>query len=273
MRNPAESSETYSTPPRSARECKYWWFDQWDRLVNGALSLAGSPHISVGAGEIAIDPHIHTLFSHCSISRPEGVLVRASKIGLGGVAIMDHHTVKGALDTLRCADHLKRRGELPEDFVVIPGVELNSSVGHIGALFVREDLPEGLTPEETVRVIHEAGGLAVAPHPYHSTGIREAVFDAPFDAVEVECGSVFASTLVKRNAELASDPRLASITKLGSSDSHYLRGIGHCYTVLTVSEQTLDAARQAIVEGRSAARSSEPCRRMRRMLGWIPKLR
>ena len=263
----------YCPVPREARECKHWWFDGWDWLANQALRLCGSPRIQALDGETAVDPHVHTLFSHCSISQPERILLRAAAVGLGAVGIMDHHHVRGALEAMRCSDDLKRRGLLAESCLVIPGVELNSDMGHVGALFVEQDLPEGLSPAETVRAIHEAGGVAVAVHPYHSTGIGDAVFDAPFDAVEVECGSVFDAGLVRLNSELASDTRLAHVTKIGSSDAHYRNALASCYSVLSVDEPTLEAAKQAILTGRSVARSSEPLRRMRRLLGSIPKLR
>lgn len=265
--------EHYSRPARDSRECKYWWFDAWDWLVNSVLRTAGTPTIMAAPGEVAIDPHLHTLFSHCSISQPQRVILKAAKLGLGGIGIMDHHVVKGALDAMRCAEDLKRRGLLAEEFLVIPGVELNSNIGHVGALFVTEDLPEKLDPVETVRIIHEAGGLAVAVHPYHSTGIGDAVFDAPFDAVEVECGAVFEARMVARNNALASDPRLAGVAKLGSSDGHYTNAIAGCYTVLTVETPTLESVKQAMAEGRSEARTSAPSRRIRRMLGGVRKLR
>lgn len=263
----------YSPPDRCARECKYAWFDAWDWIVNHAVSLVGSPKIELGPGEIAMDSHVHTLFSHCSISQPETLIRRAVKLGLGAICIMDHNDIRGALDAMQCADDLKRRGIIPESFILIPGTEINSTVGHIGALFVTEKLPMSLTPRETVRAIHDAGGLAVAVHPYHSTGICDAVFEAPFDAVEVECASVFGADLVSKNAALATDPRLANVTKIGSSDAHYVRAIGTCYTVLKVDEPTPDGVRQAILTGRATPKSSAPCRRLRKLLGGIPKLK
>ncbi len=266
-------NELYRLPDRSARECEYWWFDAWDWLANRAIQLAGSPEVEVSPGEVAIDPHVHTLFSHCSILRPDRVISRAIALGLSGVAVMDHHTTRGALDTMRCAQDLKHRRLIPEDFLVIPGAELNSTLGHIGALFVEEDLPENLSPEETVRVIHEAGGLAVAVHPYHLTGICDAVFDAPFDAVETECGSVFDTGLAEQNANLVSDPRLAGAAKLGSSDAHYLYAIGTCYSALTLETPTLEAARRAITSKHCVAKSSAPCRRFRKLLGRVKKLK
>jgi predicted metal-dependent phosphoesterase TrpH len=266
-------SEPYRPAPRQDRECRYWWFDGWDWLVNQALSACGQPRVPVRPGQLAVDPHIHTLYSHCSISQPERIIRRAAAVGMGAIGVMDHHRVKGALETVRCADELKRRGTLGEEFLVIPGVELNSSVGHVGALFVEEDLPEGLLPPDTVEAIHEAGGVAVAVHPYHSTGIGDAVFDAPFDAVEVECGSVFDRELVRRNRDLATDERLANVAKIGASDAHYRNAIASCYTVLTPDVPTLEGAKEAILERCSVAVSSEPLRRVRRLLGMVPKLR
>lgn len=236
--------------------------------------MSGRPAISTAPGEIAIDPHMHTLFSHCSISQPERLIREAARMGLGAVGIMDHNDIRGAMDAMHCADYLKSNGEIPEDFLVIPGVEVNSTVGHVGALFVEENLPISLEPTEIVRAIHDAGGLAVAVHPYHSTGIRDAVFDAPFDAVEIECGSVFGARLIHENRELASDSRLTQAAKLGSSDAHYIRAMASCYTVVRgVEKPTLDSLKQAILAGSCGSVASAPYERIAGLLGSIRKLR
>ena len=228
----------------------------------------GSCRITTSPGAIALDPHIHTLFSHCSISQPERIIRQAVRIGLGAVAVMDHHHVRGALETMRCAEALKAAGEIPESFVVIPGVEVNSTVGHLGALFVQQDLPGSLEVPELVKAIHDIGGLAIAVHPYHSTGIGDAVFDAPFDAIEIECGSVFGRRLINRNRDLIDDPRLGHAAKLGSSDAHYVRGIGSCYTILRdIQEPTLESIRQAILSRSSMAMTSASYNRLTRLLG------
>ncbi len=259
-------------PDKHARKCEYWWFDCWDWLINRCLSRVGQPRIRTSQDEVAFDLHIHTIFSHCSISHPEKIIRWAAKLGLGGIGIMDHNDTAGARAALACADELKRRGVLREDFLVIPGIEVNSEAGHIGALFVQEQLPDALSPERTVQLIKEAGGLAVAVHPYHSSGIGDAVFDHAFDAVEVECGAVFGSGSVKRNRDLRRDERLSGVTKLGTSDAHYINAVGSCYSVLNMKEPTLEAARQALVNGDCTARTSMPCLRLRRLLGGIPML-
>lgn len=263
--------EQYSPPGREQRECKYEWFDKWDWLINRALSFAGSPNIKLASGEITMDSHIHSMFSHCSITRPDQIILRAVKLGLDAVVILDHNEVRGALDTVRCAEYLKQKGIIPEDFLVVPGTEINSSAGHVGALFVEEKFPIGLSPDETVRLIHEAGGLAVAVHPYHSSGIGDALFDSPFDAVEIECGAVFGKEAVSRIHALASDSRIPNIAKLGSSDAHYTGGIGSCYTSLQVTEPTLDAVRQAILNQRTTPHATNACLKMRKWFSWLPK--
>lgn len=266
-------TEAYRPPSREERQCKHWWFDAWDWLVNRALSAAGSPVVRSRPGELAIDPHVHTMYSHCSISRSDQVILRAAALGFGGVGIMDHNHVEGIHEALRCADDLRRRGIIPEDFLVIPGVEVGSRQGHIGALFVQEELPGELSVEETVRIIHECGGLTVANHPYHSSGVGDALYDAPFDAVEVQCGAVFDRRLVKLNSDLASDHRLARLAKLGASDAHYLNAIGSCYTVFHVCEPTLEAVREAILNGSTSPGVSGPYMRVQRLLGGVSKLK
>ena len=217
---------------------------------------------------------MHTLFSHCSISQPEKLIREAARIGLGAIAVMDHNDIRGALDAMRCAEYLKSKGDIPREFIVIPGVEVNSTVGHVGALFVTQNIPMPLAPPELVRAIHDAGGLAVAVHPYHSTGIKDAIFDSPFDAVEIESGSVFGQRIINRNRELLSDHRMAAAAKLGSSDAHYVRALASCYTVaMNVEEPTMETLRAAIVAGNCEPRTSLPYERVARLLGSIRKLK
>ena len=49
---------------------------------------------------------------------------------------------------------------------MIIGEEVKTSEGEIIGLFLKELVPRDMSPEDTVRAIHEQGGLAVIPHPY-----------------------------------------------------------------------------------------------------------
>ena len=267
-------SAEYERPDRRERACKYWWFDGWDWLVNRGLGAFGRVSIPLAPGEIAIDPHVHSLYSHCSISHPERIIRRAMSLGLSGVAVIDHNVVTGGNQTVLCADYLKGKGVIPEGFVAIPGTEVNTTRGHIGALFVTTQIRGARPPADTVKEIHDAGGLAVAVHPYHSTGIGDAIYEAPFDLIETDCGSVFSESQVRRNTALVEEERLASVPKIGGSDAHYVRAVGTCYTLIEgVESATLESIKFAMKEGRCAPQRSAPYRRLQRLLGGVPKLK
>lgn len=263
----------YTQPAKSERECKYSWFDSWDKLTNLTISLSGKPKLILEPDEIAIDPHIHTLYSHCSIAQPMDIILHSVKLGLGGIAIMDHNDVRGAKDAIKCCEYLKELGKIPEDFLVIPGTEINTKNGHVGALFFEEVIKKPLSVEDTVSIIQEAGGLAVAVHPYHSSGIKDAIFNCQFDAIEIFSGSVFNEKQFKQNLALVNDLRLSNLALLGSSDAHYVNAIGFCATAVKLEEKSLEGFRKAVIERKTRPITASSYSRIRKMLGGIKKLR
>jgi len=74
--------------------------------------------------------------------------------GLDGVAITDHNTIAGALALKEIAP-----------FLVIVGEEVDTTRGEILGLFLEEEVPRGLTPEEAMARIREQGGLVGVSHP------------------------------------------------------------------------------------------------------------
>jgi predicted metal-dependent phosphoesterase TrpH len=239
-----------------------------DALINGFISCCGPMRISAPEGCFAIDTHIHSRYSKCSVTSIERIIFRAVKIGLSGIAVMDHNDIRSAKDAVECADGLKQKNLIPENFVVIPGTEIASGVGqHIGAFFVDEIIPKNLGVSETVRRIHEAGGLAIAVHPYLRSGIGDALFDAPFDAVEIDSGSAFGRMPVERAYKLQDDARLKNVAKLGSSDAHYANAIGMCYTIIQSDEITPDLVRSHISQCLTTSKPSPVALRIRKMVG------
>lgn len=138
--------------------------------------------------------------------------------GLNGFAFTDHDNLD-ALGELRLLP-------LPKDFLIIPGIEVTSRHGHILGLGVREVVPPRLGAEETVELIREQGGIAVAAHPFWLNGRPGAVFHARFDAVEVfNSRSYFLSNpLARRYAERKGLPMT------GGSDGHTEEEVGLAHT-------------------------------------------
>jgi len=104
-----------------------------------------------------IDLHAHTWHSHDSPVSPERLVRAAKRRGLDGIAITNHG---------RFAGHDAAQKAGGPDFHVIPGEEVYSSAGEIIGLFLHEEIPNGLSPEETCAAIRAQGGVVVIPHPF-----------------------------------------------------------------------------------------------------------
>ena len=183
-----------------------------------------------------LDPHIHSTYSTDSTASPRDIVKKARSIGLDAIAVADHNTIKGSMVTIEEAKEFK-------DFVVVPGMEISSSKGHIVALGINEDVKQGLSPEDTVENIRALGGIAVAAHPFVSyrEGLCDHVKDLDIDAIEtLNSRYVFGySNWRARNLALK-----RNIPEIGSSDAHFLEAIGSC-----VTELEANFSYESIIEG------------------------
>jgi predicted metal-dependent phosphoesterase TrpH len=169
---------------------------------------------------LKIDLHVHSYYSYDSLITPKELVFYAKKRGLDGVAITDHDRIDGAL---KIAEET--------DFMIIPGIEISSSDGHVIGLNVQEQIPRGLSADETVDRIHDAGGIAVACHPvtFFKGSLGKHV-TSKFDAVEVINSSAFPFRYsVKNSQKIAS--RLG-VAQVAGSDAHYGPEIGYAYTIV-----------------------------------------
>ena len=87
---------------------------------------------------------------------PIDILVdRCVRRGVNCLAVTDHNTIQGALAVQQIAP-----------FKVIIGEEIKTNQGEIIGLFLKDEIPRGLSPQETIARIKEQGGLVDVPHPY-----------------------------------------------------------------------------------------------------------
>src|ERR1700692_3213321 len=115
--------------------------------------------------QLFIDPHCHPRFSADGVAEPEALIKEARAKGLHGFAITDHNTCA-------CVNYFLQHGfmnkeGLPVDgLLIIPGQEITTAEGHLLALGVSLPDLKGIPAIEAVALIHQAGGLAIPPHPY-----------------------------------------------------------------------------------------------------------
>ena len=104
---------------------------------------------------IPIDFHTHTSASKDSITSPERLIATARRKGLGRVVVTDHNTIAGAI-----AAHTLD----PERIIV--GEEIMTTRGEILAAFVTEEVPRGLTPQETIQRLRDQRAFISVSHPF-----------------------------------------------------------------------------------------------------------
>jgi predicted metal-dependent phosphoesterase TrpH len=181
---------------------------------------------------LKLDLHIHSQYSEDGIGTPKEIIKSLQKKGLDGMAITDHNTVTGGLKALKIA---------PKDFIVIPGVEISTSDGHVLALNIKNDIPRALSVEETVEQIIDLGGTPVVPHLFRNmSGIK---IDNLKKIVEkIPAIEVFNScSIPKTNLKTVKIAKKFNLGGIGGSDSHHPQFVGYAYTTVDTTNHCIDS--------------------------------
>jgi len=161
------------------------------------------------------DLHIHSSFSKDGLSSVEEIIESARAKGLRCIAISDHNN----FDAYDIASECR-------DIIVVPAEEVSSSEGHILAYGINEYIERGKGVLETIDMIHDAGGIAVAAHPYRWwSGLGEKNVVEEFDAVE---------TFNARSTKGSNGKAFGLAAKMGKpmtagSDAHSAQNVGDAY--------------------------------------------
>ncbi|WP_135853695.1 PHP domain-containing protein [Halorussus salinus] len=167
------------------------------------------------------DLHIHTNASPCSGATPASIVEAAVERNLDGIAITDHDTQTNVEAVQRIA---------PDHLMVIPGVEVTTTEGHLLALYVDEAPPQA-EPQTVVDFVHELGGVAVLAHPFDE--LRQTydsdltTLAAAVDGIEVRNSRCLFERYNRRAESFATTHDL---TAIAGSDAHFPWEIGRATT-------------------------------------------
>ncbi|MDD4307930.1 MAG: CehA/McbA family metallohydrolase [Thermoplasmata archaeon] len=169
-----------------------------------------------------LDMHIHSNFSPDGKASPRQILKQAKKAGLGGLCISDHNTLRGNTEARKIASEFS--------IVLVRGMEISSSEGHILGYGIAEEVPRDLSPEETLERIRAQGGTAVIPHPYrYWSGLGGS------RTVSVKPDAIEALNSHSTNSDNAQARKLAESLGLpmtAGSDSHEQPTVGRAYVII-----------------------------------------
>lgn len=186
------------------------------------------------------DLHVHSKYSDDGWSSPEGIIRTCRRRGIGCVAITDHNSFR-AFHELDDVD----------DVIVIPAEEVSSASGHILALGIDREIPRGMSIEDTIDAIHEAGGIAIAAHPYRWwSGLGPSNVIDSFDGVE----SRNAKSTPNDNRRSKRMAKAFGPMTTAGSDAHTRLGIGWAYTVVSDDCRTWQDVIEEIKAGRVETR-------------------
>ncbi len=181
-----------------------------------------------------------------------------AQTNLDVVAVTDHDEIRGALKLRDLA--AQRNSSLG----VITGTEVTTRHGHVLALFVERAFPMLKSIDATLAAIHEAGGIAIAPHPMswlttsigertlrriHALGEAGRRSGVYFDAIEMLNPSVAGRVAHHRAREL--NRTVLHYSVMAGSDAHASNLIGTAYT--TFPGRSPDELRTAFAARATAA--------------------
>jgi len=216
------------------------------RVKNGLIKVDAAIHstgiflyILRNTRNMRFDLHIHSNHSSDSGLTIDDILKRAVEKDLDGIAICDHNTITGNFLAR------KRAKDLNLPLMVIPGVEVSTTQGHLIILGARGSIPPDLSPQETISIARQTGGVIIAAHPFKIRSLGN-VKGLDIDAIET-----FNSRCIFGENKKAEKMALElGKPQVGGSDSHMLATIGRGYTEID-AEPFMESVLNAIREGKT----------------------
>jgi predicted metal-dependent phosphoesterase TrpH len=104
---------------------------------------------------LKVEFHCHTIASKDSLTQPRDLINTCRRKGIDRVIITDHNTIAGA-----------RAAQMLDPELVIVGEEIATTRGEILAAFVSEEIPSGLSPDETIQRLRDQNAFISVSHPF-----------------------------------------------------------------------------------------------------------
>jgi len=201
-----------------------------------------------------VDMHVHTCYSKDATLSLETIIETCQRRGLDGVAITDHNTIAGALALKEIAPRPgKYRGR---PFLVIVGEEIDTTKGEILGLFLKEEIPGGLTPDEAMAHIREQGGLVGVSHPLdrlRRSAMGQVALLEIIDELDFLEGFNSRVTFPSDNRTAQALAQAQGLPMTAGSDAHTTYEIGRAYVEMpnfNGREDFLEALKEAQIFGR-----------------------
>ena len=189
--------------------------------------------------KLRVDFHCHSSISRDSLATPERLIRACIQKDLDRIVITDHNSIQGALEAYRL-----------DPIHVIVGEEIMTTRGEILAAYVREEIPAGLSPQETIRILRGQGAFISVSHPFNhmrkgSWAMEDLLYILTYvDAVEGFNARCMSPDANQKSLAFAAEHSLA-IT--AGSDAHSVFELGSAFINLEPFDNAEELRRKIIM--------------------------
>ena len=146
---------------------------------------------------------------------------------IDAIAICEHNNIQGALKFKEYCS--KRKNKV---FVIV-GEEIMTSSGEVIGLYLNEEIPAGLSCDETIDRIKSQGGVVYVPHPYDEKRAKTVLSEdcIRLNSYRIDCIECYNGRNVEEKYSVMQE-RIANkygLVKVIGSDAHTLMEIGRNY--------------------------------------------
>jgi len=179
----------------------------------------------------------------------ERIINRCLELGINCVAIADHGTIEGALKMQRLAP-----------FKVIVAEEILTPHGEIMGMFLKEDIANGLSVEQTIAQIKAQGGLVCIPHAFdifRPSALGDKLVEGIAEQIDVMEVFNARSPLRRSSAKARAFAEKYGIAQSAGSDAHTPSEIGNAYVEMPEFNDKNDFI-QALAKGKVFGQRTNP---------------
>ncbi|MBL7073637.1 PHP domain-containing protein [candidate division KSB1 bacterium] len=206
--------------------------------------------------EFQYDLHCHSNFSFDCNTKIEDLIKNAIKVGLSGIAITDHDTIEGVIETQKLGAPIK----------IIPGIEKTLDDGsHIIGLFVKKEIKSKCL-FEVISEIRGQGGRVIIPHPFKEyTGLFRSEMKRTEEFKQYVLTLVDGIEIYNAKYSFSNNQLMKGIVlpnrlpRLAVSDSHYSFTVGRGRTGFSneITNNRLPKNDSIYIETRSKSTSNQ----------------
>jgi predicted metal-dependent phosphoesterase TrpH len=199
--------------------------------------------------DLRVEFHCHTIYSKDCLVTADKLLETCRKKDIDRIVVTDHNTTAGAFHAQKIDPQR-----------VIVGEEILTQKGELLAAFVKEEIPAGLTPLETIDILRDQGAFISVSHPFDN--MRRGHWELPdlleiaplVDAIEVFNARCMSAECNHQAEKFSAEHGLCGTV---GSDAHSAFEIGRAAMLLPEFNDA-ESLREVIPQAKFETRLSSP---------------